>query len=230
MKLVLLPGMDGTGKLFSPLIRALSEFDCKVIRLPETGSQDYSSITASVRGKLPEDDFVLVVESFSGPIGSALAREGIENMKGIIFVATFLSAPRKVLLSIAHLLPLKFLSTMPFSTYFHKILFLGSEASSDLVNLFKTTVNTLPTSLIKARLSTMFSLQAGSDKCGLPAGYIQAVSDNLVLSDKVDEFKYSFKNMVVKTVDGPHFILQAKPAECAVVISELFHLLTRPSV
>ena len=227
MKLVLLPGMDGTGGLFSPLLRALSEFDCEVISLPQTGDQDYSSITKQVRDKLPEEDFVLVAESFSGPIGAALAKEGRANLKGIIFVATFLSAPSKLLLAFTKFLPLKLLSRLPFSAFFHKALFLGSGASNELIDLFQSTVGSLPSSLIRARLSAMYSLSYDPEVIDLPVAYIQAASDKLVPPKKAVEFSCSFTNIIFETVEGPHFLLQAKPTECAVVISELVPLLTR---
>jgi len=219
--------MDGTGDLFTPLLRTLSEFDCEVIALPQTGDQDYSSITKKVREKLPEEDFVIVAESFSGPIGAALAKEGGENLKGIIFVATFLSAPSKLLLAFAKFLPLKLLSRLPLSAFFHKALFLGSGASNELIDLFQSTVDSLPSSLIRARLSTMYSLSYDPEVIDLPVVYIQAASDKLVPPTKAVEFSCSFNNIIIKTVEGPHFILQAKPTECAIVISELVPLLTR---
>lgn len=227
MKLVFLPGMDGTGNLFLPLLSKLSEFDCEVITLPISGSQDYLTITEFVKGKLPQEEFILVAESFSGPIGVALAKEYIENMKGVIFVATFLSPPHKILLGLARVLPIKLLSSLPLATIFHKVLFLGSSAKKELVELFQHTVLSLPSSLIKARLRSMHSLVATYDDLDLPAGYIQATSDRLIHSNKVNEFRNTFKSVILKTINGPHFILQANPVEGAVAISELAHILTR---
>lgn len=227
MKLVLLPGLDGTGDLFSPLLRALSDFECEVIRLPETGAQDYASITRFVKEKLPEEDFILVAESFSGPIGAALAKEGIDSLTGVIFVATFLSAPSSILLAIAQLLPLKLLSNLPFAKHFHKALFLGAKASNELTHLFISTVRSLPSVLIKARLSSMHSLTFSADEIELPVGYIQAASDKLVSPDKFFEFDNYFNNISIRKIEGPHFILQANPTACAAAITELATLLTK---
>ena len=219
--------MDGTGNLFSPLLRVLSDFDYEVIALPIIGDQDYCSITKKVREKLPEEDFILIAESFSGPVGAAFAKEKVANLKGIIFVATFLSAPSKLLLAFAKFLPLKILSALPFSKFFHRTLFLGSDASNELIDLFQSTIKSLPTTLIRARLSAMYSLSHSPDVHELPVAYIQATSDKLVPSEKTVEFSNSFNNIIIKTVEGPHFILQAKPTECAVIISKLVPLLTR---
>jgi len=219
--------MDGTGNLFSPLLQALSEFDLEVISLPESGSQDYASLTMYVKEKLPDCDFILVAESFSGPIGARLAKEGIKNMKGIIFIATFLSAPNKFLIAMARVLPLKLLTSLPLAKLFYKALFLGSGASNELTRMFQYTIQSLSPELIKARLNSMHSLEFELGSIEYPAGYIQAASDRLVPPEKAIEFSRCFKNLIVRTIDGPHFILQAKPVQCAVVITELADLFTR---
>jgi len=68
MKIAFLPGMDGTGELFNSVINELPEYECLVIPLPSSGQQDYVSLVEYVKSKLPEEECVLVVESFSGPI------------------------------------------------------------------------------------------------------------------------------------------------------------------
>jgi pimeloyl-ACP methyl ester carboxylesterase len=221
MKLVLLPGLDGTGKLFSPLLMALSEFDCEVITLPENGDQDYLCLTAWVKKRLPEQDFILIAESFSGPIAATIVMEGIKNLKGIVFVATFLSAPNKPLIKISRLLPIKFLSSLPLATFIHRALFLGMSADKELLRLFQSTITMLPSALIQARLTSILSLPVKLEECDLPVVYIRASGDKLVSEIKANEFSRYFKHLTLKIIDGPHFILQAQPVECAAIISEL---------
>ena len=68
--LVLLPGMDGTGDLFAPLLSALPPaLRTIVVRYPCDRPLGYAGRT---RG--PKDQpFVLLGESFSGPIAAAIA-------------------------------------------------------------------------------------------------------------------------------------------------------------
>jgi len=221
MKLVLLPGLDGTGDLFSPLLQELSEYKCEIIPLPSSGAQDYKTLTDYVLGELPDDDFVLVAESFSGPIGMNISRVGLTNLKGVIFVATFLSPPNSKLIALAKILPLKLLSVLPAAKTAYKLLFLGSKASDTLTQQFQSTIHDLPASLIKARLSSIQSLSFDNKLYTLPAGYIQAVSDKLVPAAKAREFYDCFGNITIKIVEGPHFILQANPVECAEAIIEM---------
>ena len=220
MKLVLLPGMDGTGELFCSLVAALPALNCEVIPLPETGGQDYASLTAFVKERLPKEDFVLLAESFSGPIGASLAVEDLEHMKGVIFVATFLSPPSRELLFLASLCPGAFLGNLPFTGYFYKHFLVGNAASRELIEQLKIIVSRLPPAIVKARINTMSKLVAKPDTCDLPALYIQATADRLVQSHKVSDFKVRFKGLKVRKINGPHFILQAKPEECATIIMD----------
>ncbi len=103
MKLVLLPGMDGTGMLFDRLI-ALLPLDCQIIVLPKGADQSYTYLTEYCIGRLPREDFVLLAESFSGPIAARIASDRRPNLKAVIFVATFLQPPSPPLLKLARLI------------------------------------------------------------------------------------------------------------------------------
>lgn len=219
MKLILLPGMDGTGELFTPLLEALPEYDYETIRLPESGAQDYLSITEYVIKKLPKHDYLLVAESFSGPIGLMLASRQLQYLKGIVFVATFLSPPNKFLLAMAQFLPLKFFTRLPFVGYFHKVLFLGKGANAELLASFQSIIKSLPQKLIMQRLKAMAELEYQLQTIDLPAVYIQASADKLVSSRKAAEFADTFRQLKIRKVDGPHFILQLNPHESASIIS-----------
>jgi hypothetical protein len=82
VKLVLLTGMDGTGDLFEPLIKALPGIEIQVIRYPLDRSLSYpellSLVTSSLSGSEP---FALLAESFSTPIAIQLAAKRPPNLK-----------------------------------------------------------------------------------------------------------------------------------------------------
>ncbi len=215
LKLVLLPGMDGTGELFSSFLSHLSETNYAVVSLPENGAQDYKTLTEYVKSQLPEDDFIILAESFSGPIASLLAKECYPKMKSVIFIATFISPPNKFLLGIAKLLPLKQLSKFPLAKSFHKLLFLGSEATNEILFQFQNVVDSIPSGTLAARIESMKSFTFNSKAIEIPCLYIQATSDKLVPKTKYLEFKKYFNNIKIVQINGPHFIMQAKPVECA---------------
>ncbi len=220
MKLVLLPGLDGTGDMFAPLLSTLEGFDVEVVPLPQTGNQDYETLTRYVMDRLPEEKFVLVAESFSAPIGAMLAARSIPQIKGIVFVATFLSAPNKLLLSLSKIMPLKVLARLPFAKSAFRVLFLGKEADDNLAVLFQNTVRDLSSAVMKARLTSIQTLALELPEIELPAVYILPSSDRLVPKSQSLKFKIYFKRLLVKEVEGPHFLLQTKPIAAVHILSE----------
>ena len=96
MKLILLPGLDGTGELFAPLVAHLgADIETRVVAYPPDGSQRYTDLLEYVRASLPVDEpFVLLGWSFSGPLALMIAAEHPENFRGVILCASFQSNPR----------------------------------------------------------------------------------------------------------------------------------------
>ena len=77
LKLVLLPGMDGTGELFAGFAMALPEWiHPQVVRYP----REHLSLTdllLTVRSALLKSEpFVILAESFSTPIAAGTGMEG----------------------------------------------------------------------------------------------------------------------------------------------------------
>src|SRR5258706_2862593 len=90
---LLLPGMDGTGRLFTPLGRALGpRFETRVIAYPRDRVLTYGELGAQIA--LPRGPFVLVAESFSGPIAIALAASRPPGLVGLVLAASFARSPR----------------------------------------------------------------------------------------------------------------------------------------
>ncbi|WP_293268224.1 alpha/beta hydrolase [Neptunomonas sp.] len=219
MNIVLLPGLDGTGELFDGLLPYLSSEHVEIIPLPNTEDQSYEFLATYVINQLPKKDFVLIAESFSGPIAAILASKNIENLKGIIFVATFLSPPKKHFLSIFQYLPIKILSKLPLSSSVLRYFILGGNASRASVKNFLRIIDAVPESVLKHRMASIknFSMKPGN--MDTPAIYIRAESDKLVPMAKSSEFQRHFSNIAIKVVIGPHFILQASPSACANIIT-----------
>lgn len=103
--IVLLPGMDGTGELFSPFLASLgSEFETLIIRYPTNRPLGYGELAALTQSQLPTDkQYVLLAESFSGPIAISIAASNPIGLAGIILCASFAKNPRPKL---RYLMPL----------------------------------------------------------------------------------------------------------------------------
>ncbi len=225
---MLLPGLDGTGELFDAF---LSNFDGDyiVIALPLSGSQDHAFLANLIKNQLPTEDYILLAESFAGGIIPELLKQNNPHMKGVIFVASFLSSPNQFLLSIAKLLPIKALASAPLSTIFHKFLFLGQGASKELLSKFVTVTKSIPDLVLKSRLEVMRQQRLSAKTFDIPAIYIQALSDRLISSQKGREFSKVFTNIKYIEIEGPHFILQARAKESARLITEALSLILKDS-
>jgi pimeloyl-ACP methyl ester carboxylesterase len=219
-KLVLLPGMDGTGELFEGF---LSNFDGDylVVPLPQSGLQDHAFLAKVIKEQLPPEDFILLAESFSGGIVSELLKLNTTHMKGVIFVASFLSSPNKYLLPIAKLLPIKALASAPLSSIVYKSLFLEQGASKELLSKFVKVIKSIPEQVLKSRLEVMSHQRLPQMTFDIPTIYIRALFDRLISPKKSQEVAYVFKHVEFVEIEGPHFILQAKPRETALLVNKL---------
>jgi len=86
--LILLPGLDGTGKLFSGFVRALgADIDAQIVSYPVDQPLGYAELETLVRATLPADRrFVVLGESFSGPIAIQIGANPPAGLAGAVDV------------------------------------------------------------------------------------------------------------------------------------------------
>ncbi len=221
MKLVLLPGLHGTADLFQPFMQALPGWvDCQVIAYPTHDKLSYTQLAEYVMQRLPaEDDYVLLGESFSGPVVHAVALRAPPRLRGMVFVATFLSNPRPWIGQLVRLLPKARLLALTGPKPFVKAFTFGIDVSDELVRLFLDAVNKVAPEVLAFRLDEIQRLRATPSRCALPAIYLRATGDRLLPESCVDEFRAVMDNLIVFPVAGPHFILQWDPVACARIVS-----------
>lgn len=218
--LVLLPGMNGTGELFAEFL-SYYDGDHLVISLPESGPQDHATLANIINQQLPNESYILLAESFSGGIVPELLKLNPTHIKGVIFVASFLSSPRSYLIWLAKLLPIKALVSLPLSNIAHRFLFLGQEATKENLTKFVKVIKSIPKAVLSNRLEVMKRQQLPEITFDIPLIYIRALSDRLISPNKSQEVAYVFKHVEFVEMEGPHFILQAKPKETAALIQSL---------
>ncbi|OEZ51603.1 hypothetical protein JAB1_07020 [Janthinobacterium sp. MP5059B] len=101
--------MDGTARLFhrfDAALRAQAAIDTQAIAYP-AAPLDYAALEAFVRERLPRDrPFVVLAESFSGPLGAALRAEPPPGMRALVLCSSFVRNPRPMLAPLRHLLGL----------------------------------------------------------------------------------------------------------------------------
>ena len=220
MRLILLPGMDGSGDLFQSFVENLSpDLDTQIIPLPLTGDQDFESLTAYVTNRLPSDtNYYILAESFSGRIAGNIAASNPPNLRGLIFAASFFSKPNKVLLSLSRLdFAIKIIKSKPAATMASKILFPRNRPSAR--TSFQNIMRDIPAHTLKMRLQALRKMSAFVGSVCVPVLYLQASKDLLVSRDKAHEIEACAAMYQFSRVSASHFILQSQPTKCAALVS-----------
>ncbi len=106
IRLVLMPGLDGTGICFGPLIRALPpDVPRTVITYPDDENLSLKDHADFVAARLTGEDTVLVAESFSGLVALMLLHARPASVKGVIFSAAFAEALYPIMIRTAASIP-----------------------------------------------------------------------------------------------------------------------------
>ncbi len=192
-----------------------------MIALPDSGPQDYETLTRWVMERLPTENYVIVAESFSGAIAARISVESCPYLKGIVFVASFLSSPSRLAIRVAQLLPLQRLAQLPGAAILHRLICLGRSADRKTVQRFCRVVGSVPPQTLQARLESMARLEYSGFTARCPATYIRATGDRLVSAGKILEFSAAYPRLELKMINGPHFLIQTCAKEVAIAIREI---------
>ncbi len=223
MRLLLLPGLNGSHRLFAPLLPFLGERQVTTLELPQQGPQDPDSLATVLAGQLGDNPFVLLGESFSGPVAYRLALRQPQGLRGVIFAASFLRCPHP-LLPLTRYLPLP--GGLLNSGALLKLFCVGPGASPALLELLRTEIHQLPHDLLRARLRSLSELQEPTQPLELPTLHLLPRQDRLV-SRRTAALQQHCRNLQRVELDGPHFLLQSQPAACGQAINDFIQRLSQ---
>lgn len=91
----MLPGLDGSSRLSPPFLSALQAYglSTQAITLPAQGPQDHATLAQRLWSQLPSRPFILLAESFSGPLAVEMATRHPTGLRGLVLAATFARRP-----------------------------------------------------------------------------------------------------------------------------------------
>lgn len=222
--MVALPGLDGTGLLLEEFANSFKDgFECTIVRYPNEQDLNYPQLAEHVRSRLPtEEPFFLLGESFSGPVAVLLASEQIPNLKGLILACSFLTNPKPELAASKPLISILPIKKLPVS--FISIPTLGNWSTAALREKVRESLSLTKTSVQRHRLRNVIGVDVtdAARKVSVPVLYLQASHDFLVSPASARQVVDCIPQTQVRKLEGPHFLLQAKPEECCAVIEEFF--------
>ncbi|MGF6115630.1 pimeloyl-ACP methyl ester carboxylesterase [Janthinobacterium lividum] len=220
--LVLLPGMDGTARLFQRFdaaLRAQAAIDTLSIAYP-AAPLDYAALEAFVRERLPRDrPFVVLAESFSGPLGAALRAEPPPGMRALVLCCSFVRNPRPMLAPLRHLLGLVPFGAMP--GFALRQALLAPCSTPQLQDELAAALAQVPPSVLRQRLRAVLETDASRSfaRGSLPVLYLRARHDRLVPPANAVQILGLAPDAQLADIAAPHMLLQAAPEAAAVAVT-----------
>jgi pimeloyl-ACP methyl ester carboxylesterase len=213
LTLVLLPGMDGTGVFFEDFAAALQpEFNPIIVRYPNDPSLGYAELEAIARASLPSNEpFLILGESFSGPIAISIAASNPPGLLGLILCVTFARNPHPLLPLVCAIL--KPLPAWRLPRFIQEPNIFGRFNSPYLRAKLDEVRNRVSQKTLKARLEAVASVDV-SDKLRrvtVPALYLRATNDRVVSGASSNYIRKVTPRIDLVEFDAPHLLPQTVP-------------------
>jgi pimeloyl-ACP methyl ester carboxylesterase len=225
----LLPGLDGTGLLFGPLVAELGrEIQPKVVAYPPQQPLQLDELAKHVLHQLPAEKTILVAESFSGLVALRLLTSAAARIAGIVFVGAFAEPPRPLLVRLAPLVSRSPALLRSAPAFLLRQFCIGKDATADDLRLLRDAIAAVSPSVLAQRLALVGARHSfAKGPLDVPCYYLRARQDRLVPASSVEWFRSRFSQCEVEEMDGPHFLLQAKPRKAARALERFIETLER---
>lgn len=227
--IVVLPGMDGMAALssvFADMMRATFE-SVVTISYPPDRFLGYGELEALVRSLLPKDTpYVLLGQSFSGPIAISIAAARPSGLMGLILSTAFSQSPLpwlSPLSSLTGIAPVRALPRAVLSWFL-----LGRWATQELESMLQASLRAVKPSVLRSRAAAALEIDVshGLSAIAVPVLCLRASNDRLFSSEVSARMLKAIPRAEVKDISGPHLLLQASPSACAEAILEYASRLT----
>jgi len=214
--LVLLPGFDGTGRLFSPLHKELeNSIDTVVLSYPNDKVMTYSDLCHYLKEELPSSPYVLLGESFGGPLAMMLSTYADENLKGIILCVSFVKNPQVLAEKLIRpfLKPKHLQKKIP--SWHIKTMLMNGVSDAILTRNIQAATAELSREVYFYRLREIADVDVTKilEGCNLPVLYMRATRDRMVFESSMKHVEKHTKNLSIDKFDSPHMLLQTKPKQ-----------------
>ncbi len=180
----------------------------------------YAEHEAYARARLPEhEDFVLLAESFSGPVGIALAASRPARLKGLILCATFAANPLPVFGPLRRLMAAFPAPKIP-PAFMVPWLYAGRSTPA-LRRAHFAAVAKVSAQVIRTRVAAILGVdqRAMLARIAVPMMYMRARHDRTIPASAGRAILALRPDVELSEFDAPHFLLQTEPEACSSAIS-----------
>jgi len=218
--LVLMPGLDGTGKLFAPIIPLLKPyFRLQIITYPDLDKfNDYVDCALS---QLPTaSEYSLIAESFSGPVALALMAHRPDMIGPSVLSSTFARSPLAELTRMSNYIPDQMFSIGALGQFILDVYEVEDEDFSETQPLPLNVTEQLDGVLLKNRIGALSRIDISALLPGIevPILYLRGIQDRIVSENDAVVLQTHLPNIRRVDFDAPHLLLQTRPQESAELI------------
>jgi pimeloyl-ACP methyl ester carboxylesterase len=222
LRLVLLPGLDATGSQHAAFRAAMRRLgiEVTVIAYPVDRTLDYAALAHLVRQALPTDgDYVLLGESFSGPLALTIAAAPPPGLRGLILSTTFARSPWlawRRLQSLLYWAPVRALP-MPALSW----MLLGRWSTPALRDALRDALASVAADVLRGRAMAALGVDVAARAAAVtvPTLCLHAVQDRLLPTRCQRHLSALLPAQASQWLDGPHLLLQARPGPAAAVMA-----------
>lgn len=225
-RLVLLPGMDGTGELFGAFVDAVG-METQVVRYPADRALGYAELEQLVTSELPSQErYVLLGESFSGPIALSIAARRPACLRGVVLCCSFARNPRPGLGPLRGLV-----NWLPDRPPIEPLMWLlaGRYSTPELREALSRALAQVSASALRARLTAVIGVDVVPklQSISAPIMYLRAAEDRVVPSAASQIILENVAGSKAVELAAPHFLLQTRPKEAAKLVEEFMREVER---
>jgi pimeloyl-ACP methyl ester carboxylesterase len=153
-----------------------------------------------------------------------LLRDAPGRIRGAIFVGAFAEPPRPFLLRLAPVAARSAALIRSTPAFLLRQFCLGPDATAAQLTRLREALASVSPEVLGQRLSLIATHHSfGKTQIDVPSCYIRASQDRLVPSHCATWFQQKIRNCGLNEIDGPHFLLQARPREAAQAIVDFMN-------
>jgi pimeloyl-ACP methyl ester carboxylesterase len=221
---LILPGLDGDASLRQDFAAKLApDFDSSLPGYPPGLAGGYPGFLELAETALPRDrKFVIVGESFSGPLAIQLAAARPPGLAGLVLCASFAVHPLSSLGAITPVLPALPPRMLPDAAL--RYFLLGRWSTPAHLARLRDSIRRLAPSALRARLVAAASVDCRPllARIEVPILCLQATGDRVVRASAARALKAHCPAVEVRRVEGPHALLLTSPEACAWHVKDWF--------
>jgi pimeloyl-[acyl-carrier protein] methyl ester esterase len=222
-RLVLLPGLDGTGQLFGAFLTALLDtFAATTVSYPADKVLSYSELRPFVNAAVPKvEPFVLLAESFSTPLALEFAASNPPNLTAVVICAGFVFKPIAHWPQLAKAVAQPWLFRLRVPRAILEYFLVGRDAPRSVIQELRQVLRFVSPQVLSGRVREALNCDARNTlaRTTVPLMYVQAMQDKLLGDSCVGEMKRIKPDIFIVQIAGPHLLLQREPQKVASAVT-----------